>query len=112
MAKKSKKTASNQASTQSNARPTKHGGMFLNKLSFFTICTVAVLYLVSSILGALQIDLVIVGALQGVATALLILIASAHAWKFVAHKSAIWVVVFIVCLLVVVIGIILPLVLA
>lgn len=81
----------------------------LNKISFYTICAVAILYLISAILGACKVNLKVVSALQGFATAMLIIIASILAWKYVAKKQAVWKVLFVVCILVVILGIIIPL---
>ncbi len=107
----SKKTTTNTSNTQksssSSSRTTIWG---LNKISFYTICAVAILYLVAAILGACKIGSKAVSALQGIATAMLIIIASILGWRYVAKKQTVWKVLFVVCLLVVVLGIILPLI--
>lgn len=82
----------------------------VNKIAFYTICAVAILYLVSTILGACGVSLKVISALQGVATAMLIILASVLAWRYVAKKQMVWKVLFLVCLLVVILGIIIPLV--
>ena len=82
----------------------------VNKIAFYTICAVAILYLVSTILGACGVSLKVISALQGVATAMLIILASVLAWRYVAKKQTVWKVLFLVCLLVVILGIIIPLV--
>lgn len=103
--------SSSNSKSSSNNSSSKHScPLGTNKVSFYTICAVAILYLVSAILGACGVNLKIISALQGLATAMLIIIASINAWKYVAHKQTIWKVMFLVCLLVVVLGIILPLV--
>jgi len=61
-------------------------------------------------LGACKVQLKVISALQGLATAMLIVLASCLAWRYVAKKQTVWKVLYIVCLLVVVLGIILPLV--
>ena len=107
----SKKTTTNTSNTQksssSSSRTTIWG---LNKISFYTICAVAILYLVAAILGACKIGSKAVSALQGIATAMLIIIASILGWRYVAKKQTVWKVLFVVCLLVVVLGIILLLI--
>ena len=82
----------------------------LNKVSFYTLCAVAILYLVAMILSLCGISLKIVGALQGVATAVVICIAAVNAWRFVKNKPVVWKVLYIIVLLVVLIGIVIPLV--
>ncbi len=82
----------------------------INKLSFWCIGAMAILYLVSSILALVGVDLKVVSALQGVATALAICIVAFLAWKYVRNKQTVWKVLYVVLLLVVLLGIILPLV--
>lgn len=104
--KETSKSASNSSSKKSGSRS---GFWGLNKISFYTICAVAILYLISAILGACKVNLKVVSALQGFATAMLIIITSILAWKYVAKKPAVWKVLFVVCILVVILGIIIPL---
>lgn len=82
----------------------------INKISFWTIVAVTILYLVSLVLSACGVSLKIVGALQGVATAIMISIVAVLAWRFVRNKPTIWKVLYVICLLVVIAGIIVPLV--
>ena len=82
----------------------------INKIAFYTVCAVAIIYLVSAILGACKVQLKVISALQGLATAMLIILASVLAWRYVAKMQTVWKVLYIVCLLVVILGIILPLV--
>lgn len=97
------------SSSQKSSSGSRSGFWGLNKISFYTICAVAILYLISAILGACKVNLKVVSALQGFATAMLIIIASILAWKYVAKKPAVWKVLFVVCILVVILGIIIPL---
>ncbi|MGN0748259.1 MAG: hypothetical protein ACI4L1_01065 [Christensenellales bacterium] len=85
-------------------------GVGLNKFSFWCIGAMAILYLVATILSFCGISVKVVSALQGVATAIAICIVAILAWKYVRYKQAVWKVLYIVLLLVVVLGIILPLV--
>lgn len=82
----------------------------INKLSFWCIGAMAILYLVSSILSLFNANFKIISALQGVATALAICIVAFLAWKYVRNKQTVWKVLYVVLLLVVLLGIILPLV--
>ncbi len=82
----------------------------LNKISMWILCAVAVLYLVSMILSLVGVNLKIVSALQGVATAIMISIVAILAWRYVRNKQTVWKVLYFVVLLVVLVGIIIPLV--
>ncbi len=100
--KKTKKSSSSQSS--------KGSIWSLNKISFWTIVAVTVLYAVSLILSAVGVNLKIVGALQGVATAIMIIIVSILAWRFVRSKPFVWKILYVICLLIVLAGIVVPLV--
>lgn len=82
----------------------------LNKVSMWTICGAAILYLVSMILSLCIDNFKVVNALQNLATAIMIVIVSILAWRYVSKKQTVWKVLYFVCLLVVVVGIIVPLV--
>lgn len=104
-------SASKTQSTQKSSR--RSGGIRtwgLNKISFWCIGAMAILYLIASILALCGVNLQVVTALQGVATALAICIVAFLAWKYVRPKQAVWKVLYFVLLLVVLLGIILPLV--
>ncbi len=104
--------ANKKSSKSSNSSNSSSRSSFwsLNKISFWTIVTVTILYLVALVLSACGINARIVGALQGVATAIMILIVSVLAWKFVRSKAIVWKVLYVICLLVVLAGIVVPLV--
>lgn len=70
----------------------------------------AILYLVASILALCGVNLKVVQALQGVATAFVICIVEYLAFRYVKSKPTVWKVLYIVLLLVALLGIILPLV--
>lgn len=86
-------------------------GISLNKVSFWLIAVTAVLYLVAMILHLVGLNSVIVAALQSVATAIMIIVVAILAWRYVRTKPLVWKILYIVCLLVVIIGIVIPLVL-
>ena len=102
-----KKSSSSKSSSSSSSN--KWG---LNKISFWVIVAVTIIYAVSLVLGACGINLVIVSALQGVATAIMITIVAILAWRYVRPKQAVWKVLYFICLLIVIAGIIVPLVVA
>lgn len=82
----------------------------LNKISFWTIVATTVLYAIALILSACGVSATVVGVLQGIATAIMIVIVSILAWKYVRPKQMVWKVLYFVCLLIVIAGIIVPLV--
>ncbi|MGN0767911.1 MAG: hypothetical protein ACI4M8_01010 [Christensenellales bacterium] len=86
-------------------------GISLNKVSFWLIAVTAVLYLVAMILHLVGLNSVIVAALQSIATAIMIIVVAILAWRYVRTKPLVWKILYIVCLLVVIIGIVIPLVL-
>ena len=81
----------------------------LNKISFYVLVASAVLYLVSMILHLVGLQN-ITSWLQGVATAVMICIVSVLAWRYIRNKPTVWLVLYIVVLLVVLVGIVIPLV--
>ncbi len=82
----------------------------LNKASFWLICVTAILYLIAMILHLVGVEAKIVSAMQAVATAIMIIVVAILAWRYVRNKQIVWKVLYFVCLLVVIIGIIIPLV--
>ena len=100
-------SSSTKKTTSSSSRSTVWG---LNKISFWVIGAMAILYLVASILSLCGVNLKVVSALQGVATAMAICIAAVLAWRYVKNKQTVWKVLYFVLLLVVLLGIVLALV--
>ena len=109
-----KSSSSTTNKTQSSTKSTRRSGGIrtwgLNKISFWTIGTIAILYLIASILAMCGVNLKVVSAMQGLATAFAICIVAFLAWKYVRSKQTVWKVLYFVLLLVVLLGIILPLV--
>ena len=108
----SKSTATKSSSTKSTS--TRSSGVWtLNKISFWTIVSVAVLYAISLILACVGGDTLntVVRYLQGVATAIIIVVAAILAWRYVRSKQIVWKVLYVLCLLLVIVGIIVPLIL-
>lgn len=103
-----KKSSSSKTTTTSNTKKSSFWG--INKISFYTIGAVAILYLIGLILAACGVSSTVVGVLQGIATAIMISIVAYLAWKYVRSKPMVWKVLYFVFLLVVLIGIIIPLV--
>ena len=102
-----KTTTKKTSSSSSSSKRTVWG---LNKISFWTIVAVTFLYAVSLVLAACNVNLKVVSALQGVATAIMIIIVAILAWRYVRPKPMVWKVLYIICLLIVIAGIIVPLV--
>lgn len=103
--KKSSSTKSSQTRSSSSSR------WGLNKISMYVLVAVALLYVVSLLLACFDVNLVVVSALQGVAAAVMVVIVSILAWRYVKPKQAVWKVLYVICLLLVIVGIIVPLVL-
>ena len=80
----------------------------LNKISFYVICAMAILYLLASILSLCGINSVVIQALQGLATAASICIVGYLAWFYVKNMTTVWKVLYAVCLVVVLLGIVIP----
>lgn len=109
-----KSSSSTTNKTQSSTKSTRRSGGIrtwgLNKISFWTIGAIAILYLIASILAMCGVNLKVVSAMQGLATAFAICIVAFLAWKYVRPKQTVWKVLYFVLILVVLLGIILPLV--
>ena len=103
-----KKTTTKKSSSSSGSSKRTVWG--LNKISFWTIVAVTFLYAVSLVLAACNVNLKVVSALQGVATAIMIIIVAILAWRYVRPKPMVWKVLYVICLLIVIAGIIVPLV--
>lgn len=86
----------------------------LNKISFWLLVVTAILYLVAMVLKMVGgISLAIIGAMQGVASALMICVVAVLAYRFVANKGkdrTVWMVLYIIVLLIVLVAIVLPLI--
>ncbi len=104
--------ANSSKSSKSSSSSSRRSGWGLNKISFWTIVAVTVLYAIALILSACGINATVINALQGIATAIMIVIVAILAWKYVRSKQMIWKVLYFICLLIVIAGIIVPLVLS
>lgn len=104
--------AEKKSSSKTTKKTTTKTVWSLNKISMYTLCAVAVLYLLGIVFSMLSFNgaATIARALQGVATAIMICIVAVLAWRYVSKKQTVWKVLYFVCLLVVLLGIILPLV--
>ena len=100
-------TKKKSSSSSSSSKRTVWG---LNKISFWTIVAVTFLYAVALVLSACNVNATVVSALQGVATAIMIIIVAILAWRYARPKPMVWKVLYIICLLIVIAGIIVPLV--
>ncbi len=100
-----KKTTKNTTKTTHKKSTTLWG---LNKISFWAIVTVTILYAVSLVLAAIGKVPAVVGVLMGVTEAIMIVIVAVLAWRYVRSKPMVWKVLYIICLCVVIAGIIVP----
>lgn len=105
-----KQTSSSTSSKKATRRSSGIRTWGLNKISFWCIGAMAILYLVASILALCGVNFKVVSVLKDCATALAICIVAVLAWRYVAPKQTVWKVLYIVLLLVVLLGIVLPLV--
>ena len=88
----------------------KSGSVSLAMVSFYTIVAAAVLYALALILQALQVSAAIVGVLSNIAAAVMVIVVAIVAWRYVASRPMGWKVLYLICLLVVIIGIDIPLI--
>jgi hypothetical protein len=96
--------------TTTKTTKSSNSGWGLNKISFYVLGAMAVLYILTTVLALLGVNIKVVGVLQGLATAVAICIVAYIAWKYVAHKATVWKVLYVVFLLLVIAGIIIPLI--
>ncbi len=81
----------------------------MNKVAFWSIAVAGVCYLLSLLFGLLLPALsVLAHVLQAVATAAMIIIVAILAWRHVKSKAMVWKVLYVVCLLLVILGVIIP----
>ena len=99
MAKQTKKSSSSS-----------RGMWGLNKISFWLIVAITILYAVALILSACGVSSLAVSVLQGIAAAAMIIVVAILAWRYVRPKPAVWKVLYFICLLIVIAGIIVPMV--
>lgn len=99
MAKQTKKSSSSS-----------RGMWGLNKISFWLIVAITVLYAVALILSACGVSSLAVSVLQSIAAAAMIIVVAILAWRYVRPKPAVWKVLYFICLLIVIAGIIVPMV--
>ena len=103
------------SSSKSTSKSSSGGAIWgLNKISMYIIIVVALLYVITTILSFIPLDLAlsykIIGIINGFATAAMITVVSILAWRYVAHKNATWQVIYIICLILVFTGVVIPLI--
>lgn len=100
----------NNNNTNSTNNTQKRSGFSMGKISFYTLLAAAVLYLISMLLSVFaQNDITtVVNALKDVTLAIMVIIVSITAWRYVRNKPAIWKVLYFVILLVIIVCIIIP----
>ena len=82
----------------------------INKISFYLLGAMAILYLIASILSLCGLQLALIGILQAFATAVALCIVGYIAWGYVRNTSNALKILYLVFMLVVLLGIILPMV--
>lgn len=105
-----KTTETKQTTKKSSSKTSSTRTWGLNKISFWCIGAMAILYLVASILALCGVNFKVVSVLKDLATALSICIVAVLAWRYVKPKQTVWKVLYVVLLLVVLLGVIIPLV--
>ena len=86
----------------------------LNKVSFWLIVATAVLYLTAALLAALSsvidatISKAVTHAAMAIAEALTVCVVGILGWRYVRNKGTAWIVLYIVVLIVILVGIVLP----
>ena len=85
-------------------------GMSINKVSFYLIVTLALLYVVSMILSLVGVASRAVAIMQAVAAAIMILVVATLAWRYVQNRTTVWKILYVICVLLVIVGIVIPLV--
>lgn len=108
--KSSNKSTKSTSTSTSSSKKSSGVTWGINKISFYLIGAAAILYLVVLLLAAFEVSSTAVLAIQGVVTAFIISVVAYLAWKYVRGKPMVWKVLYVVFLLVVLIGIIVPLV--
>lgn len=110
MANNSSNKSSSSSSSSSKSSSKRSNVWGLNKISMYTIVAVAFLYAVSMVLALAGVSLKVVAVLQALATAIMIIIVSILAWRYVKAKPMVWKVLYVICLLLVIAGVIVPLI--
>ena len=110
----SKKTSSSSSSSssKSSSRSSSRSSWGLTKISFWTIVAVTFLYAISLVLSLIDANSLnsVIKVFQGVATAIMICIVAILAWRYVKSRPVVWKVLYIICLLIVIAGVIIPLI--
>ncbi len=81
----------------------------LRKVAFLTIVALGVLHLVSGLLAIFDLQSIVSG-LQAIASAIATAVVAVLSWSYAAERTKEWKIIYFVCLLVVVLGMIVPLV--
>lgn len=113
---KSSVTKSSSSGTKTNTQTKKSSSMHkrtmwgLNKISFYLLGAVAILYLIGLVLSAIDASKLstAVSVLQALATALMICVVGVLGWRYVRSKQTVWIVLYVTFMLVIVAGIIVP----
>ncbi len=108
MANSSKSSKSSSSKSSSSSR--RSSGWGLNKISFWTIVVVTILCAIALVLSACGVSATAVSVMKDIAMAIMIVIVSILAWRYIRPKPMVWKVLYIICILIVIAAIIVPLV--
>lgn len=107
-----KKSNSNKSNnTQKKSKSSGGSSWSLRKVSFYAMGANAFLYLLAMIFTLVKVDVLATPAriLLGVANGIMICIVAVLAWQYVAKKPVVWKVLYVIILLVVLVGSVIPL---
>ncbi len=104
------KTSTQSKSSAKKSSPRKRVMWGLNKISFYLLGAVAILYLIGLVLAAIDATKLAtaVTILQALATAMMICVVGVLGWKYVRPKQMVWKVLYVMIMLIIVVGIIVP----
>ena len=89
-------------------------GLSLNKISFWLIVATAALYLTAAILSALsgvinaKVSMYITYVAMGIAEALTVCVVAILGWRHIRNKGVAWIILYVLVLIVIAVGIVLP----
>ena len=102
------KKSENSKKTENKKKTTRSTSVWsLNKISFYLIVAIAILHLVAMILSCVHLAGPVY-ILQSIANAIMICVVAVLAYRYVRNKPTVWLVLYIVVLLVVLVGVVVP----
>ncbi len=80
----------------------------VNKIAFWLLVVAAIAYLVNLILSIVGVNSSIVSWIASAAAALMVCVSAVLAWRYVRNKPTVWIVLYVIIILVVLAGLVLP----